>query len=208
MVSTQWCLNPSTQRWSTAYLSTQRQSWDSPLWHSHSASFFPSSFMVASCWLVAPLSWIGPWRTAAIQGFWKDPPPAEVVTMSPRMTPVFSKLKLLTKAVTTNMYCFSSSVQLVGTMGLVNLTTDVVTEAVWVAASIGLASWPISQSSIWSFVEGSVVSPLSRRDPNDEEVVQHVSWTPAEFDTAPLMPVMMGWGHWLVVPGSILPKPG
>ena len=32
MVSTQWCLNPSAQRWSSAYPSAQRWSWASPFW--------------------------------------------------------------------------------------------------------------------------------------------------------------------------------
>ena len=43
-------------------------------------------------------------RTAAIWEFWKATPPAEVVTMSPRTTPVVSKFMLLTKVVTTNLY--------------------------------------------------------------------------------------------------------
>ena len=130
MVSTQLHLNLSTQRQSSAYPSTQRWSWASPFWHSHSASFFPSSFMVVPWLLIAPLSQMGPGRTAAIWGFWKAPLPAGMVTMSPRMTLVISKFKLLTEAVTTNTYCFSSSVQLGGMMGLVNLTTDAVAEAV------------------------------------------------------------------------------
>ena len=73
---------------------------------------------------------MGPERTAAIWGFQEAPPPAEAVTVSLRMTLVISKFKLLTEAVTTNAYCFSSSVQLGGAMGLVNLTPDVVAEAV------------------------------------------------------------------------------
>ena len=68
-------------------------------------------------------------RTAAIWGFWKAPPLAEAVTVSPRMIWVVYKFKLLTAAVTTNMYCLSSSVQLGGVMGLVNSTTDAVAEA-------------------------------------------------------------------------------
>ena len=86
--------------------------------------------MVAPWLLIALLSQMGHGRTAAIWGFQKAPPPAEVVTVSPRMTPVISKFKLLTKVVTTNMYCFSSSVQLDGMMGLVNVTTNAVAEAV------------------------------------------------------------------------------
>ena len=207
MVSTQWHLNSSTQRQSSAYSSTQRQSWPNPLWHSHSTSFFPSSFIVAPWLLIALLFQMGPGRTAAVQGFKKAPPPAEVVTMSPRMTLVVSKFKLLTEVVTTNMYCFSSSVWLGGMMGLVNLTADAVMEAVWVAASIKLASWPIGQSSIQSLVEGTVVPPLSGRDPNDEEVVPCVPQTSAEFDSTLPMAVKVGWGHWLIVPGSNLPKP-
>ena len=169
MVSAQWCLNPSPQRQSSVYPSAQRQTWASPLWGSHSASFFPSSFMVA-------------------------------VTVSPRMTLVIYKFKLLTEVVTTNTYPFSSSVWLGGAMGLVNLTPDVVVEAVWVAASIRLASCPIGQSSIWSLVEGTVVYLLSGRDPNDEEVVDHVSWAPAESESVLPMSVGVGWGHWLIVP--------
>ena len=109
MVSAQWHLNPSAQRWSSAYPSAQSQSWASLLWGSYSASFFPSSFMVAPWLLITPLAQTGPERTAAIWGFWKVPPPAEAVTMSPRTTPVISKFKLLNEVVTTNMYCFSSS---------------------------------------------------------------------------------------------------
>ena len=52
-------------------------------------------------------------------------------------------------------------------------------------ASIGLASWPIGWSSTQSLVERTVVSPLSGSDANDEEVVPHVSWIPAEFDSMP-----------------------
>ena len=60
--------------------------------------------------------------------------------MSLRATPDVSKFKLLIEVVTTNMYCLSSSVQLGGMMGLVNLTTDVVAETGLVMALIGLAS--------------------------------------------------------------------
>ena len=67
-------------------------------------------------------------RTAAIWEFWKAPPLAEAVTVSPRMTLVVSKFKLLTKVVTIITYCLSSSVQSGGTMGLVNSTTDAVVE--------------------------------------------------------------------------------
>ena len=102
----------------------------SPLWHSHPASFFPSSFTVAPWLLIAHLSQMGPGRTAAISGFWKAPSPAEAVTVSPRMTLVIFKFKLLTEAVTTNAYHFSYSVQSGGTMGLVNSTTDAVAEVV------------------------------------------------------------------------------
>ena len=73
---------------------------------------------------------MGPGRTATIQEFWKTPPQAEAVTMSTRTTPVISKFKLLTEVVTTNMYQFSSLVQSGGTMGLINLTTDVVADVV------------------------------------------------------------------------------
>ena len=207
MVSAQWHLNPSPQRWSSAYPSAQRLSWSSPLWDSYSVSFFPSSFMSAHWLPIAPLSRMGPGRIATIWGFWKAPPLAKAVTMSLRTTPVISKFRLLTETVTTNMYHFSSSVQLVGTMGLVNSTTDVVVEAVWVEASIGLASWTIGQSSIWSLVEETVVSPFSGRDPNDEGAVPCISQTPAEFDSVLLVPLMVGWGHQLIVPGLILPKP-
>ena len=93
MVSAQWHLNPSTQRQLSVYPSTQRWSWASPLWHSHSAQFFPSSFMVVPWLLIAPLSQMGPGKTAAICRFKKAPPPAEVVTVSPRTTPVVSKFK-------------------------------------------------------------------------------------------------------------------
>ena len=86
--------------------------------------------MVVPWLLITPLARMGPERTAAIWGFWKAPPLAEAVTMSPRMTPVVSKFKLLIKVVTTNTYHFSSSVQLGGAMGLVNLTPDAVVEAV------------------------------------------------------------------------------
>ena len=48
---------------------------------------------------------------------------------------------------------------------------------------------------------------LSGMDPNDEEVVTHVSWASAESESALLMSVGMVWGHWLIVSGSILPKP-
>ena len=108
MVSAQWHLNPLTQRQSSAYPSTQWQSWASPLWGSHSASFFPSSFTVTPWLLITPLAQMGPERTAAIQGFQKALPMTEMVTLSPRITLVISKFKLLTKAVTTNMYHFAS----------------------------------------------------------------------------------------------------
>ena len=152
MVSTQWHFNPSAQRQSSAYPSTLRWSWTIALWGSHSASFFPSSSIVVPWLLITPLTQMGPERTAAIWGFWKAPPPAKAVTVPPRMTPVISKFKLLTKVVTTNTYCFSSSAWLGGVMGLVNSTPGVVVEAVWVAALIRLASWPIGWSSIWSLV--------------------------------------------------------
>ena len=76
----------------------------------HSTCLLTSSSMVVP-WLpitLPPL--MCPWRTATIQGFWKAPSPAEVVTVSPRMTPVTSKFNLLTEAVTTSMYHLSSSV--------------------------------------------------------------------------------------------------
>ena len=161
MVSTRWHPNPSTQRQSLACPSTQKQSLATPLWHSHTTPFLPTSFMVAPWLLIALLSQMGPGRTAAIWGFQKATPPAKAVTISPRMTPVVSKFKLLTEVVTTNTYCLSSSIWSGGMMGLVNSTTDAVAEAHWVAASIGLASWPVGWSSILGLVERTVASPLS-----------------------------------------------
>ena len=207
MVSAQWHLNPSAQRWSSAYPSAQRWSWASPLWGSHSASFFPSSFTVVPWLLIAPLAWMGPERTAAIWGFWKAPPLAKVVTVSPRMTSVISKFKLLIEVVTTNKYCFSSSVQMGGAIWLVNSTPDAVAEVFWLVASIRLALCPISQTPTWSLVEGTVVHLLSGRDSNDEEVVICVPWAPAESESMLPMSVGVGWGHQLIVPESILPKP-
>ena len=207
MVSTRWHPNPSTQRQSLAYPSAQRQSSAGPLWHFHSASFLPSSFMVASWLLIALLSGMGPGRTAAKWGFWKAIPPAEAVTVSPRMNPVVSKYMLLTEVVTTNTYHLSSSIWSGGTMGLVNSTTNAAAEAGWVVASIGLASWPVSWSSIFGFGERIMASPLSWEDSNNEGVMPHVSQTPAEFDSMLLMPVMVGWSHQFILPGSILPKP-
>ena len=207
MVSARWHPNPSTQRWSSAYLSTQRWSSANPLWHSHSTSFLPSSFTVAPWLLIALLSQMGLGRTAAIWGFWKATPLAEAVTASPRMTPVVSKFKILTEAVTTNTYCLSSSIQSGRMMGLVNSTTEAAAEASWVVAWIRLASWPVSWSSILGVVERTVAPFLSGGGSNNEGVVPHVSQTPAEFDSALPMPVMVGWGHQFVVPGSILPKP-
>ena len=129
MVFARWHPNLYTQRQSSAYPSAQRQSLAGPLWHSHSASFLPSSFMVASWLLIALLSQMSLERTAALWGFWKATPPAEAVNVSPRSTPVVSKLKLLTEVVTTNTYCLSSFVWLGGMMGLVNSTTDAAVEA-------------------------------------------------------------------------------
>ena len=88
--------------------------------HSHSASF-PTDSSTKVPWLpIALLPPLGPGRTTAIQGFWRATHPAEVVTMSLRMTLVASKFNLLTKAVTTSMFCLSSPVWLDGVMGLVN----------------------------------------------------------------------------------------
>ena len=207
MVFSRWCPNPSTERQSSAYPSAQRQSLAGLLWCSHSASFLPSSFMVAPWLLIALLLQMGLGRTAAIWGFWKATPLAKAVTVSPRMTLVVSKFKLLTEAVTTNTYCLSSSIQSGGTMGLVNSTTNVAAEAGWGAASIRLASLPVNWFSILGLVERTVVPALSGGGSNKEGVVPCVSQTPAEFDSALPMPVMVGWGHWFVVPGSILPKP-
>ena len=119
--------------------------------------------MVVPWLLIALLAQMGPERTAATWAFQKAPPLAKVVTMSPRMTLVISKFKLLTEVVTTNMYCFSSSVQLGEAMGLANLTPDVVVVAVGVAALIRLTSCPIGRSSIQSLVEGTVLYILSGR---------------------------------------------
>ena len=66
--------------------------------------------MVAPWLPIALLPLMGPWKTATIQGFQKVPSPAEVVTVSLRMTPVASKFNLLTEAVTTSTYHLSSSV--------------------------------------------------------------------------------------------------
>ena len=160
MVSTRWHSNPSAQRQSLAYPSAQRQSLASVLWHFHSASFLPSSFMVTPWLLITLLSQMGLGRTAAIWGFWKATPPGKAVTISQKTTLVVSNFKLLTEAVTTNTYHLSSSIWLGMTMGLVNLTTNVAAEAGWVSASIGLVSWPVGWSSILGLVERTVVSTL------------------------------------------------
>ena len=78
--------------------------------------------------LIALLAGTGPERTAAIWGFQKALLLGEVVTVSPRMTLVVSKFNHLIEVVMTSTYCFSSSVQFSGTLGLVNSTPD--TEAV------------------------------------------------------------------------------
>ena len=77
---------------------------------SHSASFLPSSFMVVPWLLITPPAQMGLERTAAILGFQKALPLDEVVIVSPRMTPVIFKFKLLIEVVTTSTYHFSSSV--------------------------------------------------------------------------------------------------
>ena len=146
-------------------------------------------------------------RTAALWGFQKALPPDEVVTVSPRMTLVASKFKLLIKMVITSTYHFSSSVWLSGAIGLVNSTPDMVAETVWVAALIRLISCPIGCFSTWSLVEGTMVYLLSGMDPNDEEVVTCASWASAGYESMLLISVRVGWGHQLVVPGSILSKP-
>ena len=51
------------------------------------------------------------------------------------------------------------------------------------------------------------VSPLRDRS-KWWEVVTHVSWAPAESQSTLPMSVGVSLGHWLIVPGSILPKPG
>ena len=208
MVSTQWHSNPSAQRQSWVFPSAQRQSWASPFWCFHSASFFPSSFMVTPWLLITLPSWMGPGRTAAIWGFQKAPPPAKVVTMFQRTILVVSKFKLLTEVVTTNTYHLSSTIWSGETMGLVNSTTNVVAEAGWVVASIGLASWPVDSSSIWSLVERTVVSPLSGGGPNDNGVEPHVSQTPTGFDSMLLMPVVVGWATGSYFLGQFFPSPG
>ena len=119
--------------------------------HYHSASFLISSSTVAPWLPIALLLLMGPGRTAAIWGFQKA-----AVTVSLRTTLVTSKFNLLTKAVTTSMYHLSSSVWSDGTIELVNLTTNAVVGTSLDMASIGLASWPVSQSFISGSVERTV----------------------------------------------------
>ena len=97
---------------------------DVPYGHSHPTYSLASSSTVAPWLLISLLPQMGPGRTAAIWGSWKATPLAEVVTLSPRMTPVDSKFNLLIEAVTTSMYPLSSFVWSGGMMGLVNLTTN------------------------------------------------------------------------------------
>ena len=159
---------------------------------------------------------MGPWRTTAIWGFWKATSPAEVVTVYTRMTLVASKFNLLTEAVTISMYHLSSSVWSDRTMGLVNSTSDAVVGSSWVMASIGLASWPVGQSSILGLIERTVVSPSGRGFTRPDwvcptsstvgkaigltsgvsssgGVAPCVSQASAEFDPLPLMSVVVGW---------------
>ena len=166
----------------------------------HSASFLYSSFTVAPWLLIALPAGSGLERTAAIWGFWKALLLGKADTVSLRTTLVISKFNLLIEVVTTSTYHFSSSAWLGAVIGLVNSTPDMVVEVVWVAASIRLASCPIGRSSTWGLVEGTMVYILS-------EVVTCTSWAPARPDfTLPRL-VGVDWGHQLILPGSIHPKP-
>ena len=163
--------------------------------------------MLAPWLLIALLSWMGLGRTAAIWGFWKGPPPAKAVTMSQRMTPVVSKFKLLTEVVITNMHHFSSSIWI----GWDNGTGQFHHQC----SGRGRLSCSLNQASVlthWLVLhlkfgwEDCGVSPLRGRS-KWWGMMPHVSQTPAEFDSTLPMPVMVGWGHQLIVPGSILPRP-
>ena len=151
----------------------------------HSASLLSSSFTMVPWSLIALLAGTGPERTATIWGFWKALLLGKAVTVSLRMTPVVSKFNHLIEVVTTSTYHFSSSVWSSGAIGLVNSTPGRAVEAVWVAASIRLASCPLGQSSTWSLVEGNAVYTLS------EIVTQDDSG-----ESALPMSVGVGWSHW------------
>ena len=101
-----------------------RGGWRPPLW-AFSHSIFPASSSTVVSWLpITFLSLVGPGRTTAIQGFSKATPPAEMVTVSPRITLVASKFSLLTEAVTTSMYHLSPSAWSDRVRGLASLTTN------------------------------------------------------------------------------------
>ena len=121
---TKWHDTPSTQRWlSVSFLG---EVGDISYRHSPTKSFPTSSSMVVSWLPITFLSLVGPGRTATIQGFLKATLPTEVVTMSWRIILVASKFSLLTKAVTTNMYCLSPSAWFDGMRGMASSTTNLV----------------------------------------------------------------------------------
>ena len=166
---------------------------------SYPASSLASSSTVAPSLLISLLPAMGPGRTAAIWRFQKATPLAKVVTMSPRMTLVDSKFNLLTKAVTTSIYCLSSSVWSGGTMGLVNLTTDAV---------VGMVERTVVSPSGRGFARSGGVCPtlsavgeaidstggvsFSGGDPNIDGVAPCTMCLP-EFDPMALTSVMVAW---------------
>ena len=197
VVSAQWHLNLSTQRWSSAHPSTQRQSWVSSSWEVltlHHSSLVPLQWHLGH-WLPFLLELVLRGRLP-YGGSGKHFFQARWSPFPPRMTLVVSKFNHLIKVVMTSTYQFSSSVWSGGAIGLVNSTLDMVVEVVWVAASIRLVSCPIGQSSVWSLVKGTVAFIHS-------EMVTHGDFGESALPRS----VGVGWGHQLVVPGLILPKP-
>ena len=189
-----------------------------PYGHSHSTSSLASSSIVVPWLLIGLLPGMGPGRTAAIWGFWKATPPAEAVTVSPRMTLVDSKFNLLTKAVTTSTYCLSSSVWSGGMTGLVNLTTNAVVGMVGrtIASPTGRGfARPGRVCPTLSTVGEAMDSTGGVSFPNIDGIAPCTIFLP-EFEPMPPMSVMVAWvmrclwgSTWsqFTVLRAILPRP-
>ena len=77
-------------------------------------------------------------------GFLGTTPPAELVTVSPRITLVVSRFSLLTKAVTMSTYHLSSLVGSDMMRGTVSLIAGLVVGAIWATTLMGLVALPVS----------------------------------------------------------------
>ena len=223
IVSAKWHHNPSTQRWSSAYSSAQRQSSAYPLgevlgrlllhgWSSVK-SLLASSSMVVLWWLPSLPSLESPGREATMQGFPKVILPTEAIMVSLGVTPVASRFNHPMEVVTVSIHGFSP-LTWSEDVGETGLSPSLVVGMIQFSTIAGLAAEGFIRSPrvpVSILVTGTITSSLGRTSAAAVRLVSVDEVVGLARMVLSVPWVVMGWGSTpsiLAVVGGVMAPSG